>query len=131
MKHFHEVQHFNIPLNLNYVDKMPYIHNRELCPKDTISLNSGNMIKHYTVEMSEDTFNTETMDFDPNIIESTAKVIKSEPIKEAAPIVQEEASTSDDNMDSKDNMESNEDLNEIYEEQADDYYSEEDSHDGY
>ena len=75
MKRRCEVKHFDIPLNLNYIDKMPYAVNKSICRKENIALHSGNVIKRRNVTISEEKHIIEPMDFDPNIIESTSKEI--------------------------------------------------------
>ena len=47
MKHFNEVQHFDIPVDLSMYDKLPYSINPDT--KRHISLVSGNLLKYYTI----------------------------------------------------------------------------------
>ena len=75
MKRHCDVKHFDIPLNLDYIDRMPYKVNKALCTREHIKINSGNLIKSYNVTIDEEKHIIEPMDYDPNIIETTSQEI--------------------------------------------------------
>ena len=71
MAKHHEVKHFNIPVDLSYIDKLPY--NVHPDTKRQISLVSGNLIKYYSIHMDEEKKIIDPIDLDPDVIDSYAK----------------------------------------------------------
>ena len=109
MKRHSDVKHFDIPLNLDYVDRMPYKVNKALCTREHIKIHSGNIIKNYNVTIDEEKHIIEPMDYDPNIIESTSQEIPhyeepDEVNKDSSGQYDTESETTEDNSYSEDNI---------------------------